>query len=557
MRDARFTGTWVYQRALTVTARSPQSTGVGQYPHHPCPPHVTVGYLHVTLFAPTLEPAPWRLKVTTPRDQAQLHIVVEKGLVIGSHRRPDGDHLDLTVSVSIFLTVLLLKYYYTHRLVCDGRLFVCLSHLPGSSVRRVWSGLKDFKNHDFPNGAMENEAVKLGQGLRMRGSVCSLQRRRCWLRFLGKVLSVEIAGKPSTNSNNSNIPTTLMKDAPLNLSIGSGPGAEPIAPRLGVDYPFPPHLEYAYPPPDGNILTNIVNALIAVPRFYTQVLHLMNKMNIPAPFRMALPTPPLPVSIPAPPPPPPSPPIAPIANPSLDLSSDESELESSEEMPEHVLMGSLIQMLSYAIIYYEAQKKTCQKEAIVGPAIDKDVAHEAVGLKPATLVPKEIPVIKKKNPVLQIKITSKPTKKQHDGEESHEKEEEEPLKEGLEVKPFATPEEIERGKLPPEELLSLPMFKNYAAGNPSTVLYIKNLSKDVVADDFFFIFGSVFASVDAAKSCLNVKLMQEGRMRGQAFVTFPSIELAHRALNLVNGYVFKGKPMIIQFGRKPVSGNAN
>lgn len=29
---------------------------------------------------------------------------------------------------------------------------------------------------------------------------------------------------------------------------------------------------YAYPPPDGNILTNILNALIAVPRFYTQVL---------------------------------------------------------------------------------------------------------------------------------------------------------------------------------------------------------------------------------------------------------------------------------------------
>ncbi|KAK9170635.1 hypothetical protein Syun_002775 [Stephania yunnanensis] len=375
------------------------------------------------------------------------------------------------------------------------------------------------------------------------------------LRFLGKVLSVEIAGKPSTNSNNSNTPTTFMKDAPLNLSGGSGPGAEPIAPRLGVDYPFPPHLEYAYPPPDGNILTNIVNALIAVPRFYTQVLHLMNKMNIPAPFRMALPTPPLPVSIPAPPPPPPSPPIAPIANPSLDLSSDESELESSEE--DYGYNVDKRNSTHGAPDIMKHKRKRAKKEAIVGPAIDKDVAHEAVGLKPATLVPKEIPLIKKKNPVLQIKITSKPTQKQHDGEESHEKEEEEPLKEGLEVKPFATPEEIERGKLPPEELLSLPMFKNYAAGNPSTVLYIKNLSKDVVADDFFFIFGSVFASVDAAKSCLNVKLMQEGRMRGQAFVTFPSIELAHRALNLVNGYVFKGKPMIIQFGRKPVSGNAN
>ncbi|RVW35756.1 U11/U12 small nuclear ribonucleoprotein 65 kDa protein [Vitis vinifera] len=74
---------------------------------------------------------------------------------------------------------------------------------------------------------------------------------------------------------------------------------------------------------------------------------------------------------------------------------------------------------------------------------------------------------------------------------------------------------------------------------------------------------------------------QEGRMRGQAFVTFPSVELAHHALvcvytnetgyansifqnmsncdvlyfvvNVVNGYVFKGKPMIIQFGRNPAA----
>jgi len=38
----------------------------------------------------------------------------------------------------------------------------------------------------------------------------------------------------------------------------------------------------------------------------------------------------------------------------------------------------------------------------VGPAVDKDVAHEAIGVKPATLVPKEIPMIKKKNPVLQV-----------------------------------------------------------------------------------------------------------------------------------------------------------
>lgn len=47
-------------------------------------------------------------------------------------------------------------------------------------------------------------------------------------------------------------------------------------------------------------------------------------------------------------------------------------------------------------------RKRVKREAIAGPGVDKDVAHEAVGVKPATLVPKEIPMIKKKNPVLQV-----------------------------------------------------------------------------------------------------------------------------------------------------------
>ncbi len=49
----------------------------------------------------------------------------------------------------------------------------------------------------------------------------------------------------------------------------------------------------------------------------------MNKMNIPAPFRPALPTPPLP---------PPAPLPAPPKRQEGDLSSGESELESSNEV---------------------------------------------------------------------------------------------------------------------------------------------------------------------------------------------------------------------------------
>ena len=42
-------------------------------------------------------------------------------------------------------------------------------------------------------------------------------------------------------------------------------------------------------------------------------------------------------------------------------------------------------------------------------------------------------------------------------------------------------------------------MQNYTAGNPAPVLYIKNLAKDVVADDFYFIFGEL-------KSCFHFYL---------------------------------------------------
>lgn len=41
---------------------------------------------------------------------------------------------------------------------------------------------------------------------------------------------------------------------------------------------------YLYPPPSPSVIANIAQTLVAVPKFYTQVLHLMNKMNLPVPF---------------------------------------------------------------------------------------------------------------------------------------------------------------------------------------------------------------------------------------------------------------------------------
>lgn len=406
-----------------------------------------------------------------------------------------------------------------------SRLF---SHYGATAVRPCGGGkLRNCAFVDFKDEMAANQAQSL------------LNR----LRFLGKVLIVERANQPNAKNASEKHQEQLAHGMPQVPSMNaqnqknSTSTAEPIASKLGVDYPFPPHLEYAYPPPDGNILTNIVNSLIAVPRFYTQVLHLMNKMNLPAPFRMALPTPPLPSQVPAPPPPPPPQPSTTEKHHLAVLSSDESEMESSDEDVD------------------TRKVKRTKHEAIVGPAVDKSVSHEAVGVKPAALVSNEIQIIKKKNPVLQINILPKAAHKELADQSTIDKELS--SKDEPEEKYFVTPQEIEKEKLPTEEILSLPMFKNYTPGNPASVLYIKNLAKDVVHDDFYYVFGSVFESMDAAKSGLSIKLMQEGRMRGQAFVTFPSVELAQRALNLTHGYVFKGKPMIIQFGRSPAASKAS
>lgn len=43
----------------------------------------------------------------------------------------------------------------------------------------------------------------------------------------------------------------------------------------------------------------------------------------------------------------------------------------------------------------------------------------------------------------------------------------------------------------------------------------------------------------------DIRLMKEGRMKGQAFVTLPSEEKAKKALRDAHGYILQGKPMVI------------
>ncbi|KAK8928420.1 hypothetical protein KSP39_PZI017606 [Platanthera zijinensis] len=426
-----------------------------------------------------------------------------------------------------------------------SRLF---SHYGAASVRPCAGGkLRNCAFVDFKEEALASQA--------------HLQLNR--LRFLGKVITVDRADKSVSKNINPQSAGLSLKDAsgtPVRASKESSvcpknmeSGGQPIAPRLGVDYPFPPHLEYAYPLPDGNILTNIVNALIAVPHFYTQVLHLMNKMNLPAPFRMALPTPPLPPPVPAPPPPPP--PVTPKLQPA-DPSSSESELESSEEDTNDG----------------HAHKRV-KRENIVGPAIDKGVEHEAVGLKPAALVPKEFPLIKKKNPMLQIKLTAKPAQKDTD-EDNYATGNPSTV---LYIKNLAKDsnyrldlKELNKGDEDPVCIWSLPRLKSWTDGNSALVLGIGYEAAAVMVSDIVFIFLSFLFSIYSLKVYISVKrslwlyplgcifklprgyieIFQRHYMRGEGYDISPCVTHSHSALATTAGKtVWSGPSKIVRLGR--------
>ncbi|XP_040855649.1 RNA-binding protein 41 isoform X2 [Ochotona curzoniae] len=110
---------------------------------------------------------------------------------------------------------------------------------------------------------------------------------------------------------------------------------------------------------------------------------------------------------------------------------------------------------------------------------------------------------------------------------------------------FVPEDEIQRNRLSEEEIRKIPMFSSYNPGEPNKVLYLKNLSPQVTEADLI----SLFARFQEKKGPPIQFRMMTGRMRGQAFITFPNKEVACQALHLVNGYKLRGKILVIEFGR--------
>lgn len=327
--------------------------------------------------------------------------------------------------------------------------------------------------------------------------------------------------------------------------------------------PPPPHLKYLYPKPNRTTINNIAHALAAIPKFYTQVLHLMNKMNLPPPFSN-IPDPPEQAiqhqnfhhhrqQAPLPPPAP-----LPKQDVPSQKSSSESELESDPDEPKS----------SQDIIPMKRTK----------PQSNKSVKKPKF-IKPTTVVPSGKPaqnaeevfekVDLQNQKKIEVKVSSENLEsKVEDTEQQMEsfgvmssqrhkspKEEDSnnELDESVENRTI-TEEELAANRISPKDFGVLSVFKNYHAGAPSCRLYIKNLAKNVEQKDLEFIYKRYEGNPDEDEqgNMFDIRLLQEGRMKGQAFVTLQSVALAQKAVKETNGFILKNKPLVVVFARSAV-----
>ncbi|XP_068160020.1 RNA-binding region-containing protein 3 [Antennarius striatus] len=362
-----------------------------------------------------------------------------------------------------------------------------------------------------------------------------------------------------------------------------------VAPSLGLKYQSNPTLKYLYPPPSNGVLTNITHALISVPKFYVQVLHLMNKMNLPCPFGPITVRPPmfefLPPAPPIPMPPPFPPNYPPLPEEEMELSSgEESEYESGDdEDKERIvrLMGLVNQACKRPLRPKTASKKKKPKikDLLFAPKPD---SQSAPALQPSDVFEQPLPAGQRKiefhislPEVVAMVEGSGPG---HCNDENREQDEAELTPSSVQeaegfgkLYPSAqlsqsqddhsddeqdltsdviSRKELEKGRLSRDEIKRMSVFKSYEPGEPTCRLYVKNIAKQAEEKDLKYIYRRyINPSSEAERNMFDIVLMKEGRMKGQAFVGLPSEQSAEKALRETNGYVLYDKPLVVQFAR--------
>lgn len=409
------------------------------------------------------------------------------------------------------------------------------------------------------------------------------------LEVLGHKLVVEFSKSqhetyfPSDSSDSK--PKEINTDdaaAPVVVDKENTERTDDVLRKHNIPYSKKPTLHYSYPPPTVSTLTNIANALASHPRFYTQVLHLMNKMNLPCPFGPVTPSPPLSLE---------NPKLsaqekatrksAVYASDGEDIeevemeysSTEESEIESdtntktneNKQLVDTAGIGKRIKRPRKRMRLVQPDMSAIFKPAIVQKP--SEVFEAASNLK-ANQIQFNLSETDIINQLQKASDESEPKQSSQENLGLHVMEggfgkveppnKTKPVEEivkpdvnyTIDQNKFLSKKEIAKGRLKKEQMKDFSVFKNYAAGEPTSRLYIKNLTKQTTEQDLMNLFGSfVDWSQELASEIFDIRVMKEGRMKGQAFITLPGEEAAKEVVKECNGFILNNKPIVIQFAR--------
>lgn len=305
---------------------------------------------------------------------------------------------------------------------------------------------------------------------------------------------------------------------------------EPNATPEYLNYNFldkpPPHLLYSYPEATPSIVRRIGQELKRNIAFYTQVLHLMNRMNLKPPFtdsaqsteEVACQTDPIEQKRPG-------------------VATDESELESSdEEAQKHRKRKSAIHFKDNpkklrALLV--AEKRIVDDRHQNGDNKRLVQARKIVVNAPSTIDVHAIPPSPIEMPVTVERADDAVTSS------------------------TITLEDLLSNRIPAQQLKDNPIFLSYDPGRPSNVLYLKNLAKTVTEEDLRFIYGRYGSAQNVI-----IDLKTQGRLRGQAFIHFnipyedaddEDVKLGQRqidrALKETHGYILKNKAIYVCYAK--------
>ncbi|KAE9042167.1 hypothetical protein PR001_g6311 [Phytophthora rubi] len=438
-----------------------------------------------------------------------------------------------------------------------------LSHYGASRVR-VLQRRNVASSGKEPGAAAPKKLQKAVATFASREAQQNAQRRLQRMELAGHYLQVEVVGDEAATTSTETQPEAvetghtlplkgqppLPKGLPPPLPPTPAPvqnplyAPVPLAPHLGLHYAPSPLLEYKYPKATESIVRNIANALIALPRFYTQVLHLMNKMNLPPPFEVDA----IPGRFSA----------RPEATekgsgiagarrpnrkrPRTGESLHEQIVEEEEDEEENGGVQDAVKEDTTASETHPTQlpqssERTNAKSSVAfrpsssGPSIatkDNDSRSELIG-KPLVRQNKLLTI--KKNAALNGAFQLGAESRSNHG--THQ----------LARPGVISKNELDRQRVPPKDLLKEPLLASYSRGSPSNVVLAKNIARGVDEKDLRFVFGYVLplnSTLDSVKIRLSAAM-------SSALVTYPDEAIATAAVDEFHGLQLEGQTLIVSF----------